>query len=79
MAKSYLRDNVYDAFAMDDWRILPSFTLNYGVRWEFFAPYTEKYGRLADIATNPDAGFTSETEQTSGTNGLPGFARLPVA
>ena len=33
--------------------MLPSFTLNYGVRWEFFAPYTEKYGRLADVATNP--------------------------
>ena len=48
VAKSYLRDNVYDAYAMDDWRVLPSLTLNYGVRWEFFAPYTEKYGRLAD-------------------------------
>ena len=53
LAKSYLRDNVFDAYAKDDWRVLPSLTLNYGVRWEFFAPYTEKYGRLADIATNP--------------------------
>ena len=58
LAKSYLRDNVYDAYAMDDWRVLPSLTLNYGVRWEFFAPYTEKYGHLADVATNPDGGFT---------------------
>ena len=57
LAKSYLRDNVYDAYAMDDWRVLPSLTLNYGVRWEFFAPYTEKYGRLADVATNPDRGI----------------------
>jgi hypothetical protein len=71
VAKSYLRDNVFDAYAMDDWRILPSFTLNYGVRWEFFAPYTEKNGHLADVATNPDRGFTSETEQVAGTNGLP--------
>jgi hypothetical protein len=70
-AKSYLRDNVVDAYAMDDWRMLPSFALNYGVRWEFFAPYTEKYGHLADVATNPDGGFTSETEQTAGMNGLP--------
>ncbi len=67
LAKSYLRDNVFDAYAMDDWRVLPSLTLNYGVRWEFFAPYTEKYGHLADVATNPDGGFTSETEQTAGT------------
>ncbi len=77
MAKSYLRDNVYDAYAMDDWRMLPSLTLNYGVRWEFFAPYTEKYGHLADVATNPDAGFTSETEQTCRTNGLPDSLVFP--
>ena len=32
LAKSYLRDNVVDAYAMDDWRMLPSLTLNYGVR-----------------------------------------------
>jgi hypothetical protein len=76
-AKSYLRDNVVDAYAMDDWRMLPSLTLNYGVRWEFFAPYTEKYGHLADVATDPDGGFTSETEQTAGMNGLPGSLVLP--
>jgi hypothetical protein len=77
LSKSYLRDNVYDAFAMDDWRVLPSLTLNYGLRWEFFAPYTEKYGHLADIATNPAAAFTSETEQTSGQNGLPASLVFP--
>ncbi len=76
-AKSYLRDNVVDAYAMDDWRMLPSLTINYGVRWEFFAPYTEKYGHLADVATNPDGGFTSETEQTAGVNGLPDSLVLP--
>ncbi len=78
-AKSYLRDNVVDAYAMDDWRMLPSFTLNFGVRWEFFAPYTEKYGNLADVATNPDGAFTSETEQTvwTRTSGLPASLVYP--
>jgi hypothetical protein len=71
LAKSYLRDNVFDAYAQDDWRIRPSLTLNYGVRWEFFAPYTEKYNHLADVATNPEAGFTTETEQQAGTSGFP--------
>jgi hypothetical protein len=70
-AKSYLRDNVFDAYALDDWRVSPSLTLNYGVRWEFFAPYTEKYGRLADVLTNPGDGFASETEVQSGAAGLP--------
>jgi hypothetical protein len=71
LAKSYLRDNVFDAYALDDWRIRPSLTINYGVRWEFFAPYTEKYNHLADVATNPEGGFTTETEQQAGISGLP--------
>jgi trimeric autotransporter adhesin len=77
VAKSYLRDNVYDAYALDDWRIVPSLTLNYGVRWEFFAPYTEKYGRLADILTDPGDGFSSETEVTAGSDGLPSSLVFP--
>ncbi len=58
VSKSYLRDNVFDAYAQDDWRVLPQLTLLYGLRYEFFAPYTEKYGHLADVDTNPSAGFT---------------------
>ena len=76
-AKSYLRENVLDAFAMDDWRALPSLTLNYGLRWEFYAPYVEKYGHLADVATSPNDGFASQSEQISGTNGLPGSLVYP--
>jgi hypothetical protein len=71
LAKSYLRDNVFDAYTLDDWRMLPSLTLSYGVRWEFFAPYTEKYGRLAEVVTNPEGGFTSLNEAQSATGGLP--------
>ncbi len=56
--KSYLRDNVMDAYAQDDWRARPNLTLNYGLRYEFFAPYTEKYGRLGMVDTDPEAGFT---------------------
>ncbi len=77
LAKSYLRDNVYDAYAMDDWRARPSLTLNFGVRWEFYAPYTEKYNRLADVETNPADGFASEAEQTSGENGSPSSLVFP--
>ena len=67
--KSYLRDNVFDAYAQDDWRVLPQLTLLYGVRYEFFAPYTEKYGHLADVDTNPSAGFTGTAEVQSGETG----------
>lgn len=69
--KSYLRDNALDAFAQDDWRVLPNLTLVYGIRYEYFAPYTEKFGRLAEVATNPSAGFTSQAEVVSGAPGYP--------
>jgi len=75
--KSYLRDNVIDAYAMDDWRLMPSLTLNYGVRYEFFAPYTEKYGHLAEVATNPEGGFTSLSEISAGASGLPNSLVYP--
>ena len=65
-SKSYLRDSVFDLFANDDWRARPSLTLNLGLRYEFFAPYTEKYGRLSVVDTNPAGGFTELAEVQSG-------------
>jgi hypothetical protein len=71
LAKAYLRDNVMDAFAQDDWRLAPSLTVNAGIRYEFFAPYTEKNGHLGEVATNPGGLFTSETEVQPGSAGFP--------
>jgi len=65
-SKSYLRDNVLDGYAQDDWRVNHSLTLNYGLRYEFFAPYTEKFGHLAMVDTNAKANFTGQTEVQSG-------------
>jgi hypothetical protein len=67
VAKSYLRENVWDFFAQDDWRVMPKLTLNFGLRYELFLPYTEKYGHLALVDTNPAAGFT-ELSEVSATN-----------
>jgi len=67
--KSYLRDNVIDAYATDDWRVTNSLTLNYGLRYEYFAPYTEKFNHLAMVDTDPGAGFTgTPTEIAPGGN-----------
>jgi hypothetical protein len=71
VAKSYLRDNVFDAYANDDWRVNSSLTLNVGLRYEYFAPYTEKYGGLAEVLTNPDGAFTSVSQVQAGGAGLP--------
>jgi trimeric autotransporter adhesin len=76
-AKSYLRDNVFDVYAMDDWRVNSALTLNLGLRYEYYAPYTEKYGRLAEVLTNPDGGFTSVSQVLSGGGGLPSSLVFP--
>jgi len=58
-ADKYFRSTVYDAYVTDDWRVNPSLTLNIGVRWEYTAPITEKYGRLVNLDIAP--GFTAES------------------
>jgi hypothetical protein len=75
-SKSYLRDNVFDVFAQDDWRMSSNLTLNYGIRYEFFAPYTEKYNHLSTIDTNATGGFTSVGQVQAGGTG-PSSGNLP--
>jgi trimeric autotransporter adhesin len=52
--KTYLRANVFDWYAQDDWRVLPNLTLNYGLRYEYFSPYVEKDNRLVNLDHNSD-------------------------
>ena len=52
--KTYLRANVFDWYAQDDWRARANLTLNYGLRYEYFAPYVEKYDRLVNLDHNAD-------------------------
>jgi hypothetical protein len=52
--KIYLRDNVYDGYVQDDFRVAANWTLNYGLRYEYFAPYTEKNNRLVNLDHNAD-------------------------
>ena len=54
--KIYLRENVFDAYALNDHRVNANVTLNYGLRYEYFAPYTEKNGRLVNLT-----GVTTQT------------------
>ena len=61
-ADKYFRENVWDAFANDDWRILPSLTINAGLRWEYSEPISELYGRLVNLDIAP--GFSAATPVT---------------
>jgi trimeric autotransporter adhesin len=52
--KTYLRANVFDWYAQDDWRARSNLTLNFGMRYEYFAPYVEKFNRLVNLDHNTD-------------------------
>ena len=65
--KTYLRANVFDWYAQDDWRARANLTLNYGLRYEYFAPYVEKFNRLVNLDHNAD--FTQVSPVQPGENG----------
>jgi len=48
-ADKYLRQSVYDAYLLDDWRVNPQLTVNIGARWEYGAPVTELKNRLVNL------------------------------
>jgi len=50
---AYNRNQIYNFFVQDDYRVLPNLTLNLGLRYEYGTPIYEKYDRLSnyDIAT----------------------------
>jgi trimeric autotransporter adhesin len=58
-ADKYLRESVYDAFILDDFRVNPELSVNAGVRWEYSAPVTENKNRLVNLDIAP--GFGGET------------------
>ena len=55
-ADKYLRQTVFDAYVVDDWRILTNLTINAGLRWDYGEPITEIHGRLVNLDVAP--GFT---------------------
>jgi trimeric autotransporter adhesin len=50
---NYGRQWQFDAYAQDDWRVSPRFSINYGVRYERYTPFSEKYNHLATVIMNP--------------------------
>ncbi|MFB3827909.1 MAG: TonB-dependent receptor [Bryobacteraceae bacterium] len=66
-SNTYFRASAYSAYAMDDWRARANLTINLGLRYEYFTPYHEKFGRMANLDIAP--GFTGVAVVTPGVAG----------
>jgi hypothetical protein len=73
-SNNYFRSWSTNWFAQDDFRVNAGLTINLGLRYEYFAPYTELRGHLANLDVSP--GFTAVSVVTAGQNG-PYSGRLP--
>ena len=71
---NYFRGWAANGYAMDDWRVNRGLTINFGVRYEYFAPYTELYGHLANLDINPS--FTAVDVVTAGGTGNDGIGSV---
>ncbi len=65
--RKYIRDSIYGFFAQDNWKAKPNLTLTYGLRYDYFSPIHEKFGRLSNIVLGSgSAALTGAKIQTGG-------------
>jgi hypothetical protein len=48
-SNNYFRGWSTNVYAQDDWRVSRRLSFNLGIRYEYFAPYTELFGHLANL------------------------------
>ena len=56
---AYPRQNAWILFGGDTWRVNDKLTLDYGLRWDYYSPSSEKYDRFSffdPVGANPGAG-----------------------
>ena len=50
----HFRGNSWDLFVQDDWRMRGNLTLNFGLRYEYFSPFTETDNQIANLDLAPN-------------------------
>jgi carboxypeptidase family protein len=59
-------NNGFSFFAQDDYRLAPTLTVNFGLRWEYFGPMSEKNNLLSNLGRDGNLAMVG----TDGLNGL---------
>ena len=67
-SSNYFFQNQYVGYAQDEWKVRPNLTLTLGVRYEYFTPFQEKYGHMANLDIGP--GFSAVSVVTPISDGL---------
>ncbi len=62
------REDLYAFFVQDDYKVLPNLTLNLGVRWSYFGPYSSKEGNLSVTEFGNGANYLTNLQQRVGGN-----------
>jgi hypothetical protein len=51
---NYFLQDQWSSYAQDEWKARPDLTLQFGVRYEYYTPWAEKYGRMANLQIGKD-------------------------
>jgi hypothetical protein len=71
----YFQQKEFGLYVQDSWRVNRKLTLNYGLRWDKWTPYTEKYNRMVnlDISSLTTSNMQVITPFSSTMQSLPGI------
>ncbi len=66
--ETHLRQTFHNVYVQDDWKVLPSLTLNLGLRWEYGSPQTDKDGNISNFDPVTQTVLTTSPSAVSSAN-----------